>query len=187
MTAGFEWRHAPEACAKDFGDLKKVSELNFSLRGRRLISGLAEALRRVRGQMEKLSLKDCAYLSPFVKKPFNSKVIKSFIPKLRNRKCFSCFGILKLSMCVMDIMHVLRTGMNMSISRIHILLCNSLPGYLVIYGETIVWCVRFRSVLTLCKRQTTLSKIWTRVTVFIYNSHNRWTTKASSDGFREEI
>ena len=32
-------------------------------------------------------------LSPYVEKPFNSKVIKSFIPELRSRKCFSCFGI----------------------------------------------------------------------------------------------
>ena len=33
------------------------------------------------------------YLSPYVEKPFNSKVIKSFIPELRSCKCFSCFGI----------------------------------------------------------------------------------------------
>ena len=33
------------------------------------------------------------YLSPHVEKPFNSKVIKGFVPELRSRKCFSCFGI----------------------------------------------------------------------------------------------
>ena len=33
------------------------------------------------------------YLSLYVEKPFNSKVIKSFVPELRSRKCFSCFGI----------------------------------------------------------------------------------------------
>ena len=32
-------------------------------------------------------------LSPYVEKPFNLKVIKSFISELRSRKCFSCFGI----------------------------------------------------------------------------------------------
>ena len=32
-----------------------------------------------------------------VEKPFNSKVIKSFVPELRSRKCFSCFGIPMLS------------------------------------------------------------------------------------------
>ena len=33
------------------------------------------------------------YLSPYVEEPLNSKVIKSFVPELRSRKCFSCFGI----------------------------------------------------------------------------------------------
>ena len=32
-------------------------------------------------------------LSPDVEKPFNSKVIKSFLPELRSRKCFSCSEI----------------------------------------------------------------------------------------------
>ena len=32
-------------------------------------------------------------LSPYVEKPFNSKVIKSFVLELRSCKCFSCFGI----------------------------------------------------------------------------------------------
>ena len=33
------------------------------------------------------------FLSPYVEKPLNSKVIKSFVPELRSRKRFSCFGI----------------------------------------------------------------------------------------------
>ena len=32
-------------------------------------------------------------LSPFVEKPLNSKVIKSFVPEKRSHKCFSCFEI----------------------------------------------------------------------------------------------
>ena len=36
-------------------------------------------------------------LSPYVEKPFNSKVIKSFVPELRSRKCFLCFRIPMLS------------------------------------------------------------------------------------------
>ena len=60
------------------------------------------------------------YLSPYVEKPLNSKVIKSFVPEQRSRKCFSCFGI---PMCVMDVMNVLRAGMNMSTSRIPESLC----------------------------------------------------------------
>ena len=31
------------------------------------------------------------YLSPYVEKPLNSKVIKSFVPELRSRKCFFVF------------------------------------------------------------------------------------------------
>ena len=37
--------------------------------------------------------KSQVYLSPYVEKPLYSKVIKSFVPELRSRKCFSCFGI----------------------------------------------------------------------------------------------
>ena len=33
------------------------------------------------------------YLSPYLEEPLNSKVIKSFVPELRSRKCFSCFEI----------------------------------------------------------------------------------------------
>ena len=32
-------------------------------------------------------------LSPYVEEPLNSKVIKSFVPELTSRNCFSCFGI----------------------------------------------------------------------------------------------
>ena len=31
------------------------------------------------------------YLSPYVEKPLHSKVIKSFVPELRSRKCFFVF------------------------------------------------------------------------------------------------
>ena len=33
-------------------------------------------------------------LSPYVEKPFNSKVIKSFVPELRSCKCFCVLGFL---------------------------------------------------------------------------------------------
>ena len=60
-----------------------------------------------------------------VKKPLNSKVIKSFVPELRSHKCFLCFGIPMLSMCIMDIMNISHTGMSMFISRIHGWLCDT--------------------------------------------------------------
>ena len=68
------------------------------------LSGLAKALRRVphvvwgrwKSQHRKI-----VYLPPHVEKPFNSKVIKSFVPELRSRKCFLCFGIPMLSICAL--------------------------------------------------------------------------------------
>ena len=67
---------------------------------------LAEALWQVRtwfGADGKVSIERW-YLSPYVEKLLNSKVIKSFIHELRSRKCFSCFGIPMLSMSVMNIL-----------------------------------------------------------------------------------
>ena len=93
------------------------------------LSELAEALRRgphVVWVRWKSQHRKIVYLSLYVEKPFNSKVIKSFVPELRSRKCFLCFGNPILSMGVMDIMNVLHTGMNMSISHIHVGLCNIL-------------------------------------------------------------
>ena len=64
------------------------------------LSGLAEirricALRapHVMGGRWKSQNRKNVYLSPYVQEPLNSKVIKIFVPELRSRKCFSCFGI----------------------------------------------------------------------------------------------
>ena len=54
---------------------------------------LAVALCQVRtcfGADGKASI-DRLCLSPYVEKAFNSKVIKSLVPEVRSRKCFSCF------------------------------------------------------------------------------------------------
>ena len=102
---------------------------SFSVRRRRLTfgvrRGLAVGVARDGGADGKVAIERLCLSLPYVEKPFNSKVIKSFVPEQRSRKCFSCFGILMLSMCVMDIMNVLRTGMNISISHIHVGLCYS--------------------------------------------------------------
>ena len=65
------------------------------------------------------------YLSPYVEELLNPKVIKSFVPELKSRKCFSCFEIPMFYIYIYiyiytNIMNVLHTGMNMSISRIRI-------------------------------------------------------------------
>ena len=54
---------------------------------------LAEALWRVPHVLGEQMEKPALCLSPYVEKPLNSKVIKSFVPELRSRKCFSSFGI----------------------------------------------------------------------------------------------
>ena len=120
---GCEWRHAPEALTEIWE--KSVS---WVLRSEEegWLSLLAEALGRCHtwfGADGKVSIERW-YLSPYVEKPFNSKVIKSFVPELRSRKCFCVSGF--LCYLYMDIMNVLRTGMNMSVSRIHIWLCNKM-------------------------------------------------------------
>ena len=97
---GCEWRHAPEAWAEIFEKSQLVELVEF-LPGKKKVDFrlLTEALWRVRtwfGADGKVSIERC-YLSPYVEKPLNSKVIKSFVPELRGRKCFSCFGIPMLS------------------------------------------------------------------------------------------
>ena len=85
-------------------DLRKVCVLSFSVRRRRLTFGARRGLAvgaargggggggRWKSQHRKI-----VYHSSYVEKPFNSKVIKSFVPELRSRKCFLCFGIPMLS------------------------------------------------------------------------------------------
>ena len=70
-------------------------EVWLSLARRSQASGLVVGATRVGwgwGTDGKASLERLC-LSPYVEKPFNSKVIKGFVPELRSRKCFSCFGI----------------------------------------------------------------------------------------------
>ena len=55
-------------------------------------SGLVVGATRVGGADGKDNIERVC-LSPYVEKPFNSKVIKSFVPELRSWKYFSCFGI----------------------------------------------------------------------------------------------
>ena len=95
------WRHAPEARG-GFGGFWKIQlvELSpapeedgwLSLACRSQASGLVLGAARDGGRWKSQNRKN-VYLSPYVEEPLNSKVIKSFVPELRSRKCFSCFGI----------------------------------------------------------------------------------------------
>ena len=78
-----EGRHAPEARAEDLGDFEKKSvELSLAARRRRVtFSCSPRACGRVstcrEGADGKVSIERW-YLSPYVEKPLNSKVIKKF-------------------------------------------------------------------------------------------------------------
>ena len=65
----------------------------------------------------KSQIRKIVSLSPDVEKPFNSRVIKSFVPELRSRKVFRVSGFL----CYLHMSY----EHSMSISRIHVWLCNS--------------------------------------------------------------
>ena len=86
------------------GDLKKsvrwVENWTPNEKGR--LSGLAEARRictlrapheMAGGGRWKSQNRKNVYLSPYVEERLNSKVIKGFVPEIRGRKRFSCFGI----------------------------------------------------------------------------------------------
>ena len=97
---GREWRQAAVAWAEIWE--KSVSRVLASEEDGWL-SELTKALRRVRtwfGVDAKVSI-ERLYLPPYAEKTFNSKVIKSFVPELRSRKCFLYFGIPMLSICAL--------------------------------------------------------------------------------------
>ena len=86
---------------EDFGDFEKVSVWVESCLGRRQLT-FAFSWRpwagvTCVGSRWKSKNRKNVYLSPYVEEPFYylwvSKVIKSFVPELRSRKCFSCSDI----------------------------------------------------------------------------------------------
>ena len=90
-------------CAEDFGGFEK-NQLSWELdtgregstfgarRGQTNLRATGAA-RDGGGDRWKSQNRKNVYLSSYVEEHLNSKVIKSFVPELRSRKCFSCFGI----------------------------------------------------------------------------------------------
>ena len=119
MTRGCELRHAPEACVEDLGKIFEKSQLVEFLRpnGRVDIETWARRDEFARyvyrtwcgGADGKVSIERLC-LSPYVEKPLNSKVIKSFVPELRSRKCFSCLRIPMLYMNILCTFHIFMHG-----------------------------------------------------------------------------
>ena len=113
------------------GDLKKSVVENYTPNGKGRLLGLAKARRicalrtpHVMGGADgKVIIERLCISLPYVEKPFNSKVIKSFVPELRSRKCFSCFRIPMFYVIIHK-----RYEHSMYISHIHVWLC-----YIYIY------------------------------------------------------
>ena len=80
--------------AKGFGNLKKVSWVEDCLGRRRLVfarsRGLVVGAARDGGRWKSQNRK-IVPLPPYVEKPLNSKVIKSFVPEQRSRYVFFVF------------------------------------------------------------------------------------------------
>ena len=126
---GCEWRYAPEARVEDF----EKSQLKTRLQtGRVDFRGPLRPDEFVRygrrtcfGGRWKSQNRKIVPLSPYVEKPLNSKVIKSFVPERRSRKCFRVSGFL----CSMYIFfeHSMYVSHIRIMGRVHIEL--SIPGY----------------------------------------------------------
>ena len=91
------WRHASEARG-GFGGFWKSQLIELSPASGEdgwlsLARGSLGQVSHERGGRWKSQNRKNMYLSPYVEEPINSKVIKSFVPDLRSRKCFSCFEI----------------------------------------------------------------------------------------------
>ena len=98
LTSGCEWRHAPEARAwRILGILKKsVSWVETRHRTRRVDfrgSQRPDEFARYRRRTRWWGIERMCISLRYVEETLNSKVIKSFVPGLRSRKCFSCFEI----------------------------------------------------------------------------------------------
>ena len=107
-----EWRHAPEARGWFLGFWRSQLE-----------SWVETCLGRWGGVRWKSQNRKNVYLSPYVEEPLNSMVIKSFIPELRSRKCFSCFEIPMFYVYIyiyehyMSISHIAISGYGTNIPR----------------------------------------------------------------------
>ena len=109
-------------------DLRKVSLLNSSVRRDGWLSELTEPLWRVPhvmvvvvGADGKVVIERLCLSLPYVVEPFNSKVIKSFVPELRSCKCFLCFGIpMFIYIWVMNILCTFHIFMYGDVKTIHI-------------------------------------------------------------------
>ena len=85
-----------ESARRIWGILKKWVELSPAWGDDGWLSlargGLGQVSHEMGGRWKSQNRKN-VYLSPYIEESLNSKVIKSLLPELRSRKCFSCFEI----------------------------------------------------------------------------------------------
>ena len=114
----YGWRHAPEARGGFWGFWKnqlswvlpREKTVGFRLLAEARPVAIVVGATRVGGGGWKSQNRKNVYLSPYVEEHLNSKVIKSFVPELRSRKCFSCFEIPMFYVYMLHIyMNILRT------------------------------------------------------------------------------
>ena len=102
---------------------EKVSWVEFCL-GRRWLTFICSprpcvGCARVGGCRWKSQKRKNEYLSSYVEEPLNSMVIKIFVPELRNRKCFSWFGIPMLYVYMLWTFYVRFTYLYLAMVHIH--------------------------------------------------------------------
>ena len=90
LTSGCECCHAPEARAGGILGILKKSEGSWVLPREKTVGFHLLAVPHVLGGggRWKSQNRKNVYLSPYVEEPFNSKVLKSFVPELRSRYVF---------------------------------------------------------------------------------------------------
>ena len=137
------WRHAPEARGGFGGfwksqlvELSPASEEDSWLSLARV--GLATGAQVLWGGVADGKSQNAknVYLFPYVEEPLNSKVIKSFVPELRSRKCFSCFEIPMFYVYMLWTFYVRFTHSRIWLCYIAITILKQIPLAL---GE-LLWC-----------------------------------------------
>ena len=135
MTRGREWRHARKRRAEDFGIWKKAVSWDLNSERESWDLGLDEANRFSEfaearpvvcsggrtwwSEMKKSAQKEIVSLSVLMSNNLKlKKVIKFFIPELKKRVVFRVF---RIPICLWTFVNVFRIRMNMSISRVCIL------------------------------------------------------------------
>ena len=143
-----EWCHTPEVHGGFWEFWRKFVELRTGHRTRRV--DFRDSLRPDEfacygrcmrwGRRWKSQNRKNVYLSPYVEEPLKSKVIKSFVPELRSRKCFSCFEIPMFYVYMLQTFYARFTYLYLAMVHIYIYIVGLFkPDMETSQGEGIFW------------------------------------------------